>query len=141
MISARQIGPAHQEFVHRTGALTAFTNGPDHERLAAAHVTRGENPGYRRVVRLLAFRFRFHVAARIFLDGELFDQSGLHRTEKSHCQQHQVGIDLGLRAWHLDHLAVLPFDPDDLYLLDLAILADEFLGGYGPVALASFLMR
>ena len=30
---------AHQELVHRTCRLTAFTDGPDHQGLATAHAT------------------------------------------------------------------------------------------------------
>jgi hypothetical protein len=36
----RQGGYAHQEGVDRAGGLAAFTNRPDHERLAAAGVAR-----------------------------------------------------------------------------------------------------
>ena len=39
----RQVGRAHQAQVDGAGALAAFADGPDHQRLAAAHVAAGED--------------------------------------------------------------------------------------------------
>ena len=41
-VSARQRRFPHQELINRASALAALANGPDDERLTAAHVTGGE---------------------------------------------------------------------------------------------------
>src|SRR5579859_3218431 len=78
-VLARQIGASHQELVHGTGALPAFADGPDHKRLAAAHVPGGKNAGHRRVISLGAFGGCFYITTRILLHPELLDQSGPDR--------------------------------------------------------------
>ncbi len=57
------------------GGAAAFGDGPDDERLAAAHVARGENAGNGTAV----IPFRGDVAAGIELDAELLEHSLLSR--------------------------------------------------------------
>ena len=40
---ARQFGATHQIFVDRACSLAAFTNGPDNQRLATAHIASSED--------------------------------------------------------------------------------------------------
>ena len=43
-----QVGFAHEELIDAAGGLAAFGDGPDYQRLAAAHITGGEHAGYGR---------------------------------------------------------------------------------------------
>src|SRR5258708_1625475 len=93
------------------------------------------------VLVLRACRIGLHIATRFFLDGDLLDKSALGWAEKSHRQQHEVGLDLGSRARPLDQLAFLPFDSDHLEFFYLAVLADKFVGRYRPIAFAPLFVR
>src|SRR3954451_5526023 len=90
-ISARQGGRAHQEFVDRAGALPAFADCPDDERLAAPHVAGGEDPRHRTLV---IERAGGDIAARVELDPGLFDLPRLARQSTSHRQQDQIRLQL-----------------------------------------------
>ena len=70
-----QAGAAHEEFVDAGGGFAAFGDGPDDQRLAAAHVAGGEDSWDRAHV----VRVRGDIAARVEIDAELLDHSALHR--------------------------------------------------------------
>src|SRR5262245_22897741 len=74
----RKLRKAHEEFVDRTGALTALADRPDHERLPAADVARGEHLRHRSDVGRGAFGRRLRIAARVLLHAKLVEQR-LHR--------------------------------------------------------------
>src|SRR5450830_1198016 len=131
---------AHQEFVHGAGALAAFADGPDHQRLAAADVAGSKNARLVGVIAAVAVRAGAGVAAAVPVDTEGV-QHLLHGRHEAHGQQHQVGLHLEFRVRHFLHLAVFPLDAAGHQLLDLAVLAFQALGGDGPVALAAFLVR
>ena len=42
----RQAGFAHQVFVDAAGGFAAFVDGPDHQRLATAHIAGGNASSY-----------------------------------------------------------------------------------------------
>lgn len=63
--SARQAGTAHQEGIDFAGALPAFTNRPDDERLTAPHVACGEHLGDAGGVTTDFVRRCLDVAARV----------------------------------------------------------------------------
>ncbi|ABA48089.1 hypothetical protein BURPS1710b_3715 [Burkholderia pseudomallei 1710b] len=138
--SARQLRAAHQVRVDRARALAAFADRPDDERLAAAHVARGEHLVDRRVVRAIALGARARVAARVLRDAERLEH-GRGRLRETHREQHEVGLDLELGIRHFLHLAVDPRDARRDQLLDLAVPAFETFRRHRPVALAAFLVR
>src|SRR5690606_40234818 len=72
-------------------------------------------------------------------------EARMPRPDESHREQHEVRLELELRARNLlhPHAAVLAGDPleaDALDGRDLAVLADEPLGADREVALAAFLV-
>src|SRR3954451_15621635 len=99
IVSSRQIGTPHQKAVHRVSTLAALSDGPHHKRLTAAHIARGKYFGNGGVIGFRPFRSGLYVAARIFFNGKLLNQSTLDGTEESHRKQHQVRFDFsfGLR--------------------------------------------
>ena len=78
-------------FLYSLGSLPALRNGPDHQGLAAAHVTGGKNPGETSHVPPIGFE----VAARVQPNAQLLDHPVVFRMDKSHRQQDQVGPDFG----------------------------------------------
>src|SRR5271167_2200064 len=88
-LSPRQAARTHQEFVDGAGALPAFANRPDHERLAAPHVAGGEQLGNRRAV---VGRVGADIAARIELDTGLLDHAEPARPQEAHCQQDEIRL-------------------------------------------------
>src|SRR6266853_1167531 len=88
---SRQLGKTHQRLVDRASALAAFADRPHDERLAAAHVARGENLGNRSDVAAFSIGRRLGVAARVLLDAERLEH-GRHRRNKSHREKHEVGF-------------------------------------------------
>ena len=62
---AWQVAGAHQEGVDGAGALAAFADGPDHQRLAAAHVAAGEDLGRGGAV---VDHIGLHIATRVEFD-------------------------------------------------------------------------
>src|SRR6266542_5052839 len=83
--SARQEARPHQEFVDRAGALPAFADRPDDQRLAAPHVAGGEDRGYRG---LIIERVGGDIAARVELDPGLVQHPRPARPEEPHRQQY-----------------------------------------------------
>src|SRR5690606_28030710 len=134
---ARQLAHPHQCLVHRPRALAAFADGPDDQRLAAAHVAAREDLLLRRGI---AKRVGFDVAAIGELDARLVEHPSLLRAEETHRQQDQVGGQHELAAGDFLHLAVDPFDADAAEAGDLAVLPDHFLGQHRPVAHRAFLV-
>ena len=67
--------------VHRTCRLAAFTDRPDHQRLATAYVTRSEHAGHAGGVAALLVGRGACVVARIGLDAEGLEH-GRHRMTK-----------------------------------------------------------
>src|SRR5687767_2275136 len=67
----RKLRKPHEELVYRARALPPFADGPHHERLAAAHVPRGEHFRHGRGVSAGAVGGRLGIAARVLLDAEL----------------------------------------------------------------------
>src|SRR5258706_3199640 len=130
----------HQKLVDGTGTLTAFTNCPDDEGLAATHITRGEHLRYRCRVGLRALGVRLDVAARVPFDAE-FVEHRLQWGNEAHREQHEIGRDLELGARHFAWLAVLPLQPDRLERANLAVLAEKLLSGYRPVAVHALFVR
>ena len=63
--STRQIRCPHQEGIHRPGRLAALADGPDHQRLAAPHVTGHEDPLTAALIGRIAFRRGAGVAALV----------------------------------------------------------------------------
>src|SRR5436853_2524272 len=70
--SPRQIRRPHQEPVDRLGAEAALADGPDHERLAAAHVAGGEHVGTRGLV---VDEIGADIAALVEIDAEQLQQA------------------------------------------------------------------
>ena len=60
----------HEKFIYRMGGFTAFTDGPDDEALAAAHVACGEDAFDRSGV---FSKFGFGIRPLILLDTEAFE--------------------------------------------------------------------
>src|SRR5256885_9672475 len=141
--STRQRRCAHQVRVDRVRALPALADGPYHERLAAAHVARREDLVDRRTI---AVGVGLDVGARVAVDAELLEQTGVPGAQEAHGQQHEIGLDLELAPRHLAHArraraVLLPAHARPDQLLDFAVAALEALGGNRPVALAAFLVR
>src|SRR5688500_2658426 len=78
--SAWKLGKTHEELVDRAGALPALADRPHDERLAAAHVARGEDLRHRSGISTLALGRGLGVAARVFLHAELVEKR-LHRRD------------------------------------------------------------
>src|SRR5205814_323862 len=68
----RQIRLPHQERVDRAGAEAALADGPDHQRLAAAHVAGGKDFWQRGLV---VVEIGADVAALVEIDAERFQQA------------------------------------------------------------------
>ena len=82
----REAGTSHEVFVHSNSGFAAFGNGPHDERLAAAHVSRGEDAGDRAHV----VRAGGDVAARVKIHAKLLDHSLFYRTEKTEREKHEI---------------------------------------------------
>src|SRR5205823_4042138 len=113
--------------------------GPDHERLTAAHVTRGKDLRHRGAV---AFGISSHIAAWILGRAELLQQPSVNWTDETHRQEHEVRFHFELAAWQLAHdrLTVrifLPRDAGSNEFLHLPLRAFKALRSHSPIALAS----
>ena len=78
-LALRRVRGARELFIHVTGGLTAFGDGPNDERLApsrAAHAEDSWNAGHVVVIRK-------DVASWVKLEVELFDHAALLRAEKA----------------------------------------------------------
>src|SRR6202008_4752584 len=106
-------------------ALPAFADGPDDQRLAAAHVAAREDLG---VAGLIPQGVREDVAALVQLEAEVLDHPLLHRAEEAHGEQHEIGLELELGTGDRLELAVSPRADQ---LLDLPVLTLEAHGGDG----------
>src|SRR6185437_618134 len=122
--------------VHRFCGLSAFCDGPHHERLAAPHVAGCEDI----LDRTLEVRGR-HVAPCVECEAELLDHAVTHRSEKAHGEQHKIDIhgELGARdlfeLWRRAHAKAME-------LLDITLLvAGEAEGVDAPIADAAFFVR
>ncbi len=91
-------------------------------------------------VGLLPFGIRPGVAATILFHLEGIENAG-QRTDEAHGEKGEIGGDFELGAGHFAHLAVGPGQANRLDRLEATLLADESLGGDGPVALAAFIVR
>src|SRR5206468_6963639 len=121
----------------------AFANRPDDERLAAAHVTGGENLGHRGSI---VIGVRLDVRARVAVDAELLEHSWANGTDEAHRQEHEIRLELEFAAWNLDHfhraaVILLPFDARGDQLLDPSVASFESLRRHGPVTLTTFFVR
>src|ERR1700683_5334166 len=67
---AGQRARSHQEFIDGAGALAAFADRPDHQRLASAHIARGEYFGLGSTI---VHGVGFHIAAWVEGDPGLLD--------------------------------------------------------------------
>src|SRR5688572_12515826 len=74
--SARQVAETHQELIDGPGGLTAFPDGPDDQRLAAAHVAGREHLGHAGGVAVAEFGARLRVAAAVLVDTERLQHGG-----------------------------------------------------------------
>src|SRR5690606_21893404 len=83
---SRQRGSSHEELIDRTRALTAFADGPHHQRLAAAHVAGGEQLGAAGLIAAGTICGRSGIAALIFLHAEGI-QYFLRRADEAHGKQ------------------------------------------------------
>jgi hypothetical protein len=105
----RQIRRPHQEPVDRLRTQPAFADGPDHQRLAAAHVAGGEDVGARGLV---VDHVGADVAALVEVDAEHLEQALVHEMDKAHGEQHELGvvIELGAGQW----LELVSLDPSKM---------------------------
>src|SRR5262249_26188170 len=121
-----QVGRSHKITVALSGSAASLVDGPDHQALAAPHVTGGEDPRHvRSVVAILSFG----VGAVVALDAQLF-KNRLFRTEGTHGQEHQVGRPDFFRARQALRLnsATLVFAPgniDGVQFLDVPVLIPD----------------
>src|SRR5439155_20917039 len=118
-----------EERVHGFGAVAALADGPDDERLAASHIAAGENAVATGPI--IAHRC-FDIALRRQRDTRTLERAFPSRTEKTHRQEDELGLDLELGAGdRLDLLAAVgPVDELGAGALkprNFAILADERL--------------
>src|ERR1035438_3176427 len=133
----RQLGGAGEEAVDALGGFAAFGDGPDHQRLAAAHIAGGEHAGDARHVIAVGG----HVAARVERYAELFDHAVFHGAEETHGEQHQVGLNGEFAPADRFELGRRP-DAQGVQLVHLAaIVAGETGGGDSPIARAAFFVR
>src|SRR5262249_21722221 len=142
-VHAGQVRHAHQKLVDGAGRLAALVNGPHHQRLAAAHVPRGEYAPHAGHVLLVAL----DVAARVELQAKLFDRAFAPRPQKAHRQKHQLCRPYLFTAGDFARAgaALLVLDPLHAHGAQPAhvagVVAEEFLGLDGKLALAAFLVR
>ena len=111
---ARQFRTSHQELVHAAGALAAFADRPDHQRLAAAHVAAGEDLG--RAGLVVGQSAALTLPRASSATPGLLHQARLARADEAHRQQHQIGLEGEFAARHFDQLhlaaiAQLPVHP------------------------------
>src|SRR6202035_3473337 len=92
---AWQCARSHEELIDGTGALAAFADGPNHQRLTAAHVARGEQAIARGAI---VDRICQHIPRLIEVDPRLVQQRAPPRTQEAHRQQHEVRLHLELAA-------------------------------------------
>src|ERR1700730_2569020 len=138
--SPGQQGRGPKKFVDGASALAAFPNGPDHERLAAAHVAGGEEFRDRGTV---IDRARADIAAEVEVNSRLFNHAGDARTQEPHGQQHQVGLQREVAVWDFlhDEAAIRAPQPVEAYAFEFrnaAGLTDSALCQYRPIALTTF---
>src|SRR5207244_2411303 len=100
---SRQLGEPHQELIDRARALAPLPNDPHDERLAAAHVARGEDLENRSGIAALPVGRRLGVAARVLRDTERLEHGG-HWRDESHREKNEVRGQRGLRAVHFARL-------------------------------------
>lgn len=86
------------------------------------------------------------VSATIQLHGEIRQQLALYRASESHCQQHEIRLELELGTSHsLEARApvgeYMPLQTDGMNASHSPILAGERGSGDIPLAVAPFLMR
>jgi hypothetical protein len=143
VFSPRQEACTHQEFVDGAGALPAFADCPNDERLAPPHVAGGEEVGDRGVV---VDRIGTDVPAGIEIDTGLLDHAGPARTEKAHRQQDEIRLQSKRGARDLlHHKAVIrvlaPFHPHAFEGHHSTVFASGVLGQHRPIPFAAFLLR
>ena len=83
-----QAAGAHQVFIDGPGGFAALGYGPDHQRLASAHVAGGEDSALGGVVIVAGF----DVASRVEVDSELLDHAILDGAEEAHSEQHEIDV-------------------------------------------------
>ncbi len=122
------------------GGQPAVVDGVDHQGGALDGVAGGKDA-------LFAGHPVLHddVAAAVELHAELLDQAVVNHVQKTHRQEHQVGLDGELGAGQLLHLPAVaaadPVDPGGGKLAHPAAGAGKGLGQNAPAPLASFLVR
>src|SRR5213594_129091 len=133
----RPIRETHQVLVDESCRLAAFANSPDNERLAATHVSGGEDA--RNVGHL--FRVRGDVAALVDNHAQLLEHSLLLRAKKAHREQDKIDVDCEFASRNFTHIAPFEFDANAVKLFNVAVTAGQLCGQDGVFATASFFMR
>ena len=110
-----------QKLIDGAGANAPLPNRPDDERLAAAHVAGGKHLSQRGLV---IGGVGPHVAALVEIDAKRLEQALMHRMDKAHRQQHELGFQLELGAGQRLEALV---DLHAMQFADLAVLAGKIL--------------
>lgn len=125
-----QQGVADQELVHLARALATLVNTPDNQGLSTTGITRRKDVAYTGLVAALG---RLDVGPSVELDAHRLEQLSLGAHE-THRQEHQIRLEVLLRAGHLLHRPAAggvlgPLDADGVEALDLAVaIRDKLLG-------------
>src|ERR1700730_6556732 len=94
----RQLARSHQECIDSLRRLAAFADRPDDKRLAPPHVAAGKHLGLRGLVAHLAGQ---DVAAQIKRHAKSFQQSLMHRRDKTRGEKDEIGPELEGAVWNL----------------------------------------
>ena len=124
--------------------MPSFTNCPDDEALATAHIAAGIDLVHAGGI---AVSIGGHISAAIQFDTCLIEQASLMWPNKAHGQEDQIGLDRKLAALNLLEATILPFDMDtfeagnilakQLTFLANADAAGVVVGARVPVILTS----